>query len=124
MAEKDLSVSNLLDFYADALTQKQREVMQQYFNDDLSLAEIAANFGITRQGVRDSIVRGESSMRELEEKIGFAKKYEKIRLKLLKLEKLAKEIDLENENSYSKQPQISKCAKSMIDTIKEIEKSF
>ncbi len=124
MASKNLSVCNLLDFYGDALTQKQREVMHQYFNDDLSLSEIAANFGITRQGVRDSIKRGESVLFELEEKIGFASKYDNIRLKLEKLDKLAKEIHFENENSYSKQPHISVCAKNMIDTIKEIDKSF
>ena len=47
---KDLTVSYLLDFYGDVLTDKQRDVMEQYYNDDLSLAEIAENFGITRQG--------------------------------------------------------------------------
>ena len=54
---KDLTVSYLLDFYGDVLTDKQRDVMEQYYNDDLSLAEIAENFGITRQGVRDAIKR-------------------------------------------------------------------
>ena len=57
---KNLEISYLLDFYGDVLTQKQRDVMEQYYNDDFSLSEIAANFGITRQGVRDSIKRGES----------------------------------------------------------------
>ncbi len=47
---KNLEISYLLDFYGDVLTDKQRDVMEQYYNDDLSLAEIAENFGITRQG--------------------------------------------------------------------------
>ena len=40
---KDLKISFLLDFYGEMLTQKQREVIEYYYNDDLSLAEIADN---------------------------------------------------------------------------------
>ena len=72
---KNLQISYLLDFYGDMLTDKQQEVMEQYYNDDLSLAEIAANLGITRQGVRDSIKRGEGILLELEQKVGFAGRY-------------------------------------------------
>lgn len=68
---KNLEISNLLDFYGDVLTEKQRDVLEQYYNDDLSLAEIAENFGITRQGVRDAIKRGEGILLELEQKVGF-----------------------------------------------------
>ena len=75
---KDLSMSYLLDFYGDVLTDKQRDMMQQYFNMDLSLSEIADNFNITRQGVRDAIKRGETVLLELEEKVGFAQKYRDI----------------------------------------------
>ena len=49
---KNLEISYLLDFYSEMLTQKQREVIEYYYNDDLSLSEIAMNEGITRQGVR------------------------------------------------------------------------
>ena len=66
---KKWEISYLLDFYGDVLTEKQRDVMVQYYNDDYSLAEIAENFGITRQGVRDAIKRGEATLLELEEKI-------------------------------------------------------
>lgn len=67
---KDLSISVLLDFYGDMLTEKQREVVDYYYNEDLSLAEIAEHCGITRQGVRDSIKRAESQLYECEEKLG------------------------------------------------------
>lgn len=67
---KDLKYSRLLDIYGEMLTEKQREMLSLYYNDDLSLSEIAANEGISRQGVRDSIKRGEESLDELEAKIG------------------------------------------------------
>lgn len=71
---KDLSVSLLLDIYGPVLTQKQREAAELYYNEDLSLGEIAENCGISRQGVRDSIKRGEGILFELEEKLGFLRK--------------------------------------------------
>ena len=52
-AGKDLGFSILLDYYGMVLTEKQRNILTEYYNDDLSLAEIAENYGITRQGVRD-----------------------------------------------------------------------
>ncbi len=72
---KDLEMSYLLDFYGDVLTEKQRDVMEQYYNDDLSLSEIADNAGITRQGVRDAIKRAEHILLDLEDKIGWAGRY-------------------------------------------------
>ena len=51
---KNLEISLLLDFYGDMLTQKQRDVVELYYNEDLSLAEIASHSGITRQGDRKS----------------------------------------------------------------------
>ena len=65
---KDLEMGYLLDFYGEVLTQKQREMLRQYYNDDLSLSEIGENFGITRQGARDAIKHGETTLKELEEK--------------------------------------------------------
>ena len=62
---KDLEMGYLLDFYGEVLTQKQREMLRQYYNDDLSLSEIGENFGITRQGARDAIKHGENALKEL-----------------------------------------------------------
>ena len=73
---KDLEMGYLLDFYGEVLTQKQREMLRQYYNDDLSLSEIGENFGITRQGARDAIKHGETTLKELEEKVGFAARYQ------------------------------------------------
>ena len=50
---KDLEMGYLLDFYGEVLTEKQREMLRQYYNDDLSLSEIGENFGITHQAWRE-----------------------------------------------------------------------
>ena len=52
----------LYDFYGELLTDRQKEFFDYYYNDDLSLSEIAENAGISRQGVRDVIVRAEAIM--------------------------------------------------------------
>ena len=101
MVTKNLEISYLLDFYGDVLTEKQRDVMEQYYNDDLSLSEIADNFGITRQGVRDAIKRGEGTILELEDKVGFARRYRAVQEGIESLEWLAREINLYNNNSYA-----------------------
>ena len=61
MFEKNLELGYLLDFYGELLSERKRAVMDMYYNEDLSLAEIAENTGITRQGVRDSIKRAEET---------------------------------------------------------------
>ena len=73
--EKNLNVSILLDFYGAMLTEKQREAVEYYYNDDLSLSEIADNQGISRQGVRDAIKRAEALLFEMEECLGFARRF-------------------------------------------------
>jgi predicted DNA-binding protein YlxM (UPF0122 family) len=60
----------LFDYYGEALTPRQRECFDQHYNDDLSLAEIAEHLGISRQGVRDNIVRAEKALLDMEEKSG------------------------------------------------------
>lgn len=72
---KNLDISLLLDFYGDMLTPKQREVSEFYYNEDLSLAEIAQHSGITRQGVRDSIKRAEHQLLDYEEKLGLYNRF-------------------------------------------------
>ena len=72
---KNLEISILLDYYGQMLTEKQLEVAQLYYNEDLSLAEIAQLANITRQGVRDSIKRAEHALGEMESKLGLVARY-------------------------------------------------
>ncbi len=71
---KDLSLVLLLDCYGELLTERQRDIAEMYFNEDLSLTEIAETRGITRQAVRDSIRHSEQTLLETEEKLGMAER--------------------------------------------------
>ena len=75
MKGKPLEMSLLFDFYGETLTVKQRELFDLYYNEDLSLSEIAEHAGITRQGVRDSIKRAEHALGEMEDKLGLVARY-------------------------------------------------
>lgn len=72
----------LFDFYGDMLTDRQKEFYDLYYNEDLSLAEIAENYNITRQGVRDVIVRAEGILTELEDKTGIIRRFQKMQEQL------------------------------------------
>lgn len=63
-------VSLLFDFYGKLLTDRQREVMELYHEDNLSLQEIAEEFGISKQGVHDTLKKAEKLLTEYEEKLG------------------------------------------------------
>ncbi len=89
---KNLEISMLLDFYGEMLTEKQREVVRYYYDEDLSLAEIAGIAQITRQGVRDSIKRGEATLMDMEERLGLAKKFRQREEDLEKIIRCAREI--------------------------------
>ena len=69
--EKNVKVSMLCQIYGKMLTEKQYQVINDYYNNDLSLSEIAENNNITRQAVRDIIKKGENKLFELEEKLSF-----------------------------------------------------
>lgn len=75
MKSQAYRMAMLYDFYGDVLTERQKEFYDLYYNEDLSLGEIAENYGITRQGVRDVIVRAETVLTELEDKTGLIKRF-------------------------------------------------
>ncbi len=79
MFEKNMKIAYLLDFYGEALDEHTLSVMRDYYNDDLSLAEIAAEAGISRQGVRHLIKKGEESLLFYEERFGLAKRYTELK---------------------------------------------
>ena len=93
--EKKVEISMLWQIYGKLLTEKQYEYIDYYYNNDLSLSEIAENDSITRQAVRDIIKKGERKLFEYEEKLLFMKKTinqeQKIQRVLLNLTKIQKD---------------------------------
>ncbi len=84
---KNLTMTVLLDFYGELLTEKQRQALVSYYDEDCSLSEIAENMSISRQGARDFIKRGEAQLLEFEEKLGLASRFMKINQLVDELEK-------------------------------------
>jgi len=79
MDDKTLQNTMLFDFYGDLLTDKQRDYFDLYYNEDLSLSEIAESAGISKQGVYDIIFRAEKTLSEIESKTGIIKKWHESR---------------------------------------------
>jgi hypothetical protein len=101
---KNLEIAYLLDFYGEMLTKKQRDFIDLYYNEDLSLSEIAENEGITRQGVRDSIKRAEVQLFEMEQKLGLAQRFAELKDGLDEIKECAEAIYTYNlEHSLSRE---------------------
>ena len=90
----------LYDFYGDMLTDRQKEFYDLYYNEDLSLAEIAENYGITRQGVRDVIVRAEAVLTELEDKTGIIKRFHRMQGQFAQIQEALDIIARRNDQNW------------------------
>lgn len=88
MFEKNMKFPILLDTYGTLLSERKREILDYYYNEDYSLAEISELTGISRQGVRDSVKKSEEELFQLEDKLGLASKNERIAKAKLLLEKV------------------------------------
>ena len=108
MFKKDMHISLLLDFYGDILSDRKRELTGLYYNDDLSLSEIAEISGISRQGVRDAIKKSEAELLELEDKLGLAGRYEELRGQIAVMSRELSSIEAKDEQSALKLKMISK----------------
>lgn len=90
--EKAVYLSLLLDLYGPLLTEKQREYADLYYNENLSLGEIAENDGISRQAVRDSLLRAEAVLRDTEAKTGLLARHQKLWREIQGAEALLREM--------------------------------
>jgi predicted DNA-binding protein YlxM (UPF0122 family) len=99
MFEKNMNVAYLLDFYGDLLDERTRSIMTSYYEDDLSLAEIANGENISRQGVRHVIKKGEDELFWLESKLGLIKQESSISELAEKISKLKALIANENNEN-------------------------
>ncbi len=92
MKEDAVQMCLLFDFYGSILTERQQEVFDLYYNEDLSLAEIAEHTAITRQGVRDALARSKAILLEMEEKLGLVKRFRENSKTLSRIRELAEEM--------------------------------
>lgn len=76
----------LYDFYGELLTDKQKSVYENYYLDDLSLAEISENVGISRQAVHDTIKKSDKQLEKFESKLNLVARY-------MNIKKMASDID-------------------------------
>lgn len=92
MKNQAYRMTMLFDFFGDVLTDRQKEFYDLYYNEDLSLGEIAENYNITRQGVRDVIARASATLEELEEKTGIIRRYHTMQEQKLEVVKTIDEL--------------------------------
>ena len=92
MYEKIVQIALLFDFYGQLLTDKQTDIVDMYYNNDLSLGEISEQQGISRQGVYDSLKRAEKTLYEFEEKLGLVKRFLKQKESLKKIIEMLDEL--------------------------------
>ncbi|XMB66830.1 putative DNA-binding protein [Mycoplasmatota bacterium zrk1] len=82
MIEKTDKIINLFDFYQNLLTEKQQNYIKSYYEDDLSLSEVAEKFEVSRNAVHDNLKRVESMLNDYEDKLKLLEKHKK-KIKLL-----------------------------------------
>ena len=120
MKNQTYRMTMLFDFYGELLTDRQKEFFDLYYNEDLSLSEIAENEGISRQGVRDVIVRAEAAMQEIEDKTGLIKRFHAMHKQLQQIAEDAEKI-LERNGSYD-DPDIEAAAREIRELAQVLQK--
>lgn len=110
MKNQAYRMAMLFDFYGDLLTERQKEFYDLYYNDDLSLAEIAENYDITRQGVRDIIVRAERALEDIEEKTGLIQRYHRTRATTATLKEICTQLQALNQDRLKNRELAALCA--------------
>ncbi|MCM1134856.1 MAG: DNA-binding protein [Clostridium sp.] len=95
--EKIVEQGLLYDFYGELLTEHQKKIYEDVVYHDFSLAEIAAENGISRQGVHDMIKRCDRILQEYEDKLHLVERFMRIRDSVLQLEKLTDDSRLTRE---------------------------
>ncbi|EHI79446.1 hypothetical protein HMPREF9093_00283 [Fusobacterium sp. oral taxon 370 str. F0437] len=91
-----IEIANLLEIYSPLLSEKQREYLEDHFENDLSISEIAKNNNVSRQAIFDNIKRGVALLYEYESKLKFHQIKQDIREKLIDLKENFTEEKLEN----------------------------
>ncbi len=95
--EKNVEISLLFSFYKNLLTERQADTVDLYYNEDLSLAEIGDELGISRQGVRDNLKRAEATLYDVEKKLGLVARFLEIKSRLAEVDDAIRKLDASGE---------------------------
>lgn len=114
MIDQNLQASLLFDFYGELLSKRQQEVMNLYHEENLSLAEIAAEFDISRAAVYDSLKKAEKALSQYEEKLGLVERFMKTSQAIEKIDKIIDEMKAEPASTLQFEPD------ARLDKIKKI----
>lgn len=113
MKHNALEMTLLLDFYGELLTEKQKTCFDLYYNQDLSLGEIAEEAGISRQGVHDSLARAEATLLDFEEKLGLLARDRRQNQALCAISQAAE--------ALMQIPQAEELAKTILDHVRDLK---
>lgn len=114
MFEKDMRFAYLADFYGELLDGHTRAVIMAYYDDDLSLSEIADGEGISRQGVRHIIKKGEEQLDAFEARLGLARRHEELTAIAERILREAEALTASEDESQKE------CGKRLTEIAKEI----
>lgn len=117
--EKNVEVSLLFSFYGKMLTDRQADTVELYYNEDLSLAEVGAELGISRQGVRDNLKRAEAILYDTEDRLCLVQRFLGIKNKLSEIDRIIADIEGSPE-SRSLSVDIKKKINSILTIVSEI----
>jgi len=121
MKNQTYRMTLLFDFFGDLLTDRQKEFYDLYYNEDLSLAEIAENCGITRQGVRDVIVRAEEILTEMEDKTGIIHRFHQMQEHIKAVEDSLGAVIRLNEEKYQ-DDELEALCRQMLSSVSALKK--
>ena len=116
--EKTLRMSLLFDFYGPLLTDRQQDVYQMYFHEDLSLGEISEQLGVSRQAVYDMLKRSGAAVEDFEEKLELVSKYQARQENLAEVQKILRELRRKMQHQLSAQAECPACM-DLLTTVEE-----
>ena len=119
MKPNPTAMTMLYDFYGETLSEKQKDFFDLYYNGDLSLGEIAENSGITRQGVRDVILRATETLERMEEKLGLVALHGVLQKQVKEIRQKALDIEGTNAKGYGN-PSIREDAQKIVSLTEEL----
>ena len=112
--DKTVRMALLFDFYGELLTERQREFFGLYYNENLTLSEIAENSGVSRQAVRDLVSKSEAALEDIERKTNLLARFEQMNADIDALTSCVKDISRFNDSELNSEALSGLCEKMKV----------